>query len=178
MPDADQGRNVVRLQTLLSVGESITSSRELDDLFRRLVDQLGSIISFDFLGLVLYEADRGIARTRVLETADMVLAPRPDNAIEDTPAGWVIESQRPLIVADTAAETRWPGVMAEIRDHGIVSFCSLPLTTARRRLGTLAFGRRERVTYAPADVEFMGEVAKLVAVAVENALNFDDAQAL
>jgi len=38
--------------------------------------------------------------------------------------------------------------------------------------------RHEQVMYAASDVEFMGEVAKLVAVAVENALNFDDAQAL
>ena len=167
-----------RFQSLLSVAESITSCRELEELFRRLVGQLQDLVGFDFLGLVVYEPERGIARTRVLETSSMVLAHRPERAIEETPAGWVIESQRPLIVPDTRAETRWPGVIAELRQHGIASFCSLPLTTARRRLGTLAFGRYERATYAADDVEFMSEVAKLVAVAVENALNFDDAQDL
>ncbi len=170
--------HVQRFQALLSVAESITACHELEDLFRRLVGQLQNIVGFDFLGLVVYEPERGVAKTRVLETARMVLAPRQDKPIEDTPAGWVIDSQQPLIVADTAVETRWPGVMAEIRQQGIASFCSLPLTTARRRLGTLAFGCHEHVTYADADVEFMGEVAKLVAVAVENTLNFDDAQAL
>src|SRR5437762_2028844 len=67
--------------------------------------------------------------------------------------------------------------MAELREHGIVSFCSLPLTTARRRIGALGFGSREPVTYTAAEVGFLGEVAKLVAVAVDNALNFDHAQA-
>src|SRR5207249_5043004 len=55
---------------------------------------------------------------------------------------------------------------------GIVSFCSLPLTTARRRIGALSFGSREPVTYTAADVDFLSEVAKLVALAVDNALAF------
>jgi formate hydrogenlyase transcriptional activator len=167
-----------RFRSLLSVAESITSCRELEELFGRLVGQLQSLVAFDFLGLVVHEPERGIVQTRVLETDSMVLAHRPERPIEETPAGWVIKSQQPLIVADTANETRWPGVMDEIRQRGILTFCSLPLTTARRPLGTLAFGRRERVTYAAADIEFMGDVSKLVAVAVENALNFDAAQAL
>src|SRR5439155_1039555 len=50
-------------------------------------------------------------------------------------------------------------------------------TTARRRIGALGFGSRAPVAYTAADVTFLGEVAKLVAVAVDNALNFDEAQA-
>jgi len=90
----------------------------------------------------------------------------------------VIETQQPVVVADTAAETRWPRLMAEIRRQGIASFCCVPLTTARRGLGTLGFGLRSHIAYRAGDVAFMGQVAKLVAVAVENALNFDDAQAM
>src|SRR2546430_6289404 len=67
--------------------------------------------------------------------------------------------------------------MAELREHGSVSFCSLPLTTARRRIGALGFGSREPVTYTAAEVGFLGEVAKLVAVAADNAQTFYDAQA-
>jgi len=67
--------------------------------------------------------------------------------------------------------------MTRIRQEGVATFCILPLTTARRRVGVLAFARLEHVTYTAADVAFLYEVAKLVAVAIENALNFDDAQA-
>ena len=77
------------MQSLLSVAESITACRELDVLFRRLVGLLQNIVSFDFLGLVVYEPERGIAWTRVVETADMVLAQRPERPIDETPAGWV-----------------------------------------------------------------------------------------
>jgi formate hydrogenlyase transcriptional activator len=90
----------------------------------------------------------------------------------------VIETQQPVLVADTAAETRWPRLMTELRQRGVASFCSLPLTTARRRLGTLAFGRHEDTACTATNVAFLAEVAKLVAVAVENVLNFDDSQVI
>src|SRR5437867_2594808 len=71
VPTATDQLPHARFQSLLSVAESITSCRELEDLFRRLVGQLQSVVSFDFLGLVVYEPERGVARTRVLETASM-----------------------------------------------------------------------------------------------------------
>jgi len=114
---------------------------------------------------------------RVLETTGTGFTTLPEYPLHGNHSGWVIETQQALIVPDTAAETRWPREMAELQQHGLASFCSLPLTTARRRVGALGFGSREPVTYTAAEVDFLGEVAKLVAVAVDNALNFDDAQA-
>jgi len=174
------GENVTlaeRYQALLSVAESITSCREPEELFRRLAGELQRVVSFDFLAVCLYEPGSDVFRPQLLDRATMALAPRPDAALEDSPPGWVIESQQPLIVTDTAAEARWPDVMTFVRQDGIASFCLLPLTTARRPLGALGFGRRVRATYMETEIGFMREVTKLVAVAIENALNFDDAQA-
>src|SRR5205823_2338587 len=57
--------------------------------------------------------------------------------------------------------------------HGMTSFCFVPLTTARHRLGALAFVSKQRAAYDGADVAFLRLVANQVAVAVENALAFD-----
>src|SRR5213594_1681528 len=168
---------VERVQALLAVAESITSCRDPEELFRRLACQLQRVVRFDRLGLVLLQPERGVTSARVLETTGTGFTTLPEYPLHGNHSGWVIETQQALIVPDTAAETRWPRAMAELQQHGIVSVCSLPLTTARRRIGALGFGSREPVTYTAADVNFLGEVAKLVAVAVDNALNFDDAQA-
>src|SRR5436189_1979649 len=166
-----------RFQALLAVAESITSCRDSEELFCGLARHLQRVVRFDRVGLVLLQPERGGTSARVLETTGMGFTTLPEYPVDGDHSGWVIETQQPLIVPDTAAETRWPRAMAEIREHGIVSFCSLPLTTARRRIGALGFGSREPVTYTAAEVGFLGEVAKLVAVAVDNALNFDHAQA-
>ena len=57
------------------------------------------------------------------------------------------------------------------------SICSVPLTTAQRRLGVLSFGRGTAHEYGESEIAFMQQVARQVAVAVDNALNFERAQA-
>ena len=163
-----------RFQALLAVAESITSCRDPEELFGRLARQLQRVVRFDCLGLVLVQPERGVTTVRILETTGTGFTTLPEYPVDGSPSGWVIETQQPLIVSNTAAETRWPRAMAELRDRGIVSFCSLPLTTAApadRRLGLREpqAGRRTRLTTSTS----WREVAKLVAVAIDNALNFD-----
>src|SRR6185503_9695154 len=171
---------VERFQALLDVTEAITACRAPEELFSGLAGQLQRIFHFDFLGLVVLRPERGVPTLRFLEATDKVLTPRSDWTVDgdDNPSAWVIETQQTLIVADTSAETRWRRAIAEFRDLGVASFCVVPLTTGCRRLGSLALGRRETGTYPIADVAFLREVAKLVAVAIENALNFDETQTL
>ena len=161
-----------RFQALLSVDESISSCREPEELFGRLAAELQRVVRFDFIGVVLYDPERGVVRAARLETGSTALVPREEEVATETPHAMVIDSQQPLIVPDTGAETRWPERMAVIRKDGIASFCVLPLTTIHTRLGTLGFARRDHATYTDAEVQFMGEVAKLVAVAIENAMAF------
>src|SRR5207302_1270444 len=135
---------------------------------------LQRVARFDVIGVVLSAAERGVGRAARLETGSTALVPREEEVATETPHAMVIDSQQPLIVPDTGAETRWPERMAVIRKDGIASFCVLPLTTVHTRLGTLGFARRDRATYTDAEVQFMGEVAKLVAVAIENAMAFGE----
>src|SRR6185369_1172079 len=73
---------------------------------------------------------------------------------------------------------RWPRLLECVRPHGAESFCWLPLTTARRRLGALVFTFKQPSTYVGTDVDFLRQVANQVAVAVENALAFQEIEAL
>jgi formate hydrogenlyase transcriptional activator len=67
--------------------------------------------------------------------------------------------------------------LSRLRDSGVRSFASLPLTTAQRRLGAMGFGRLQPKAISDSDIQFMERVAAQVAVAVDNALNFEAAQA-
>ena len=58
-----------------------------------------------------------------------------------------------------------------MRENGVRSFCTIPLTTALRRLGSLGFGSLTRTRYQEADLHFMQQVANQVAVAVDNVLH-------
>ena len=63
-----------------------------------------------------------------------------------------------------------------LRQDGVQSLCVLPLTTAQRRVGAMGLGSVEASAYDAADLEFLRQVAAQVAVAVDNALNSQNAQ--
>ena len=97
--------------------------------------------------------------------------------IEESPGGLVWRTQQPLVVNDIALEDRFRDLISRLRDNGVQSFCVVPLTTALRRLGAMGFGSLEQRDYDEDEVAFMQEVAKLVAVAVDNVLHDESARA-
>jgi formate hydrogenlyase transcriptional activator len=166
-------------RALLAVSQAIVLHRDLPTLFQELGGPLHQVVRFEILALVLHEPTSNTMRLQILETiAPTGLPPGLTLSIEDDPAGWVLQNQRPLIISDGAEETRWPRFLDAVRPTGGRSCCQLPLTTARRRLGTLVFGSREPSAYDTADLGFLQLVANHVAVAVDNALAFEEIVAL
>jgi formate hydrogenlyase transcriptional activator len=134
-----------RYQTLLAISEAIVSHRDLSSLFHELADQLRRVARFDYLSLVLHEAASNTMRLHLLETpesipigTEIVLDP------EEDPAGLVWQNQQPLITFNVAELRRWPRLLERVQPHGVQSFCWLPLTTARRRLGALVLTSKQK----------------------------------
>ncbi len=180
-PDSPVAEGVVqKYRSLLEVTEAIVSDRDLPELFHDLALRLTGVLTFDFLFLVLHEPADETMRLHVWESS----ASRPlpvDQAldVDEAPSGWVFRTQEPLVVADLDRESRWPKVAGDImRKNGMRSFCMVPLTLAGRPLGVLGLGSARQEAYTESDVEFIQEVAKPVAVAVDNTLNFERAAAL
>jgi formate hydrogenlyase transcriptional activator len=63
-----------------------------------------------------------------------------------------------------------------LKNRGVRSVCALPLTTVHRRLGGLAVGSTRADAYNAEEVSFLSLVANQVALAVDDALNFDASQ--
>jgi formate hydrogenlyase transcriptional activator len=167
-----------RLRLLLEVTESIASHRDPGELLRDLAQRLPSIVPFDYINVVLHEPARNVMRLWLLvASVPTSIHPGFEMPVEESPGGWVWTHQEPLTVNDVANEHRFPKLMAMLRENGVNSFCALPLTTAQRRLGAMGFGSIQQRTYQEADLRFMQQVAKQVAVAVDNAFNSEAAVA-
>jgi formate hydrogenlyase transcriptional activator len=96
--------------------------------------------------------------------------------VDETPSGLVWQTQQPLVIDDIDREIRYPNVMQMLKGHGMRSCCVLPLTTAQRPLGAMGLGAATPSAFDRADLEFLAQVARQVAVAVENVLNYEAAQ--
>jgi formate hydrogenlyase transcriptional activator len=164
-------------QSLLDVSQAILQHRDLAGLFRDLAVRLRSIVPFDFLNLVLYDAANNTMRLHILESTTEVEPDMPEMEFppEESPSGWVYVHQEPLVIADVNIELRWPKIMDVLKRNSVISSCWLPLTTAQHRLGALMFGF---VSGGPLDsqLDFMRQISAQVAVAVDNTLNFENAE--
>jgi formate hydrogenlyase transcriptional activator len=165
--------------TLNEVSRIIASRRNLSELLHDLAERLHSLLDFSYLSVMLYNPAQHVLRLHNLQGAPRgPLRPGAEFAVEEIPSGWVWQHQQPLVISDLEQETRFPRAIQALRDYGLGSFCSLPLSTAHRRLGTLTMGRPDRGAYSPSEVTFAQMVADQVAVAVDNALHSEEAQAL
>ncbi len=178
--DAAPAQSDVRYRALLAVAQTITLHRDLAALFHELSDRLHDVVRFDCLGAVLYDAANNTVRIHILEPAEPVLSAGPGNLLpaDQTPAGWVLDTQKALIVSSFAEYSRWPAIIKNVQEYGVQSCCELPLTTARRKLGTLIFACKQPAAFQEADVHFLQLVTNQVAVAIENALAFQEIEAL
>jgi PAS domain S-box-containing protein len=164
-----------RYEALLRVSETLISIRSSKELFSILARELRAVVNFYVLGVGIYDENAHEVR---LTSYDEPGIPHevPKLAPEETFSWWVYQHQQPLIIPSLHAETRFPAVVEMLKNRGVRSTCTLPLTTVHRRLGGLAVGSREADAYSREEVGFLSLVAKQVALAVDDALNFDASQ--
>jgi formate hydrogenlyase transcriptional activator len=160
---------------LLDVAEAIAAHRDLDALCRELAHRLPRVVQVNYIDLSLHDAAKDVMRLHTIQAnveADLVGG--HESSTDDCPAGFVWRTQQPVIVTALSDERRWRTVIGLMKEDGTQSFCFVPLTTARARLGAMGFLSVQEKAYRDTDVEFLGQVAKQVAVAVENVLAFQE----
>ncbi len=166
-----------RYEALLQVSEAISLHRDLSVLLHDLAQRLHAVVDFDFIKLVLHDDVKAVMRLHILETRHGgANTTEIECSIDESPGGMAWKIQQPVLVQHLDQETRFPKVMELLRREGIQSFCAVPLTTSHRRLGALGFGSQSREAYSECDLDFLMQVSKQVAVAVDNALNFSRAE--
>jgi formate hydrogenlyase transcriptional activator len=164
-----------RYEALLRVSQTLISTRSSEELFRLLARELRSVVNFYVMGVGIYDEKTHEMDTKSYAEPGVPLQ-APKFAPEETFSWWVYQHQQALIIPCLDAETRFPAVAQMLKNRGVRSVCALPLTTVHRRLGGLAVGSTEADAYSSEEVNFLSLVANQVALAVDDALNFDASQ--
>jgi len=167
---------VARYEALLRVSKALALHKSLADLIHALAAHLHSVVPFDYLAVVLHDPATDEMQLYVLEPADLPLPGVLRMPVAaGGPAAIVWQTQRATVIP---LERDVPLVPAleYIRALGRTVTSWLPLTTAHGRLGVLSFGASDAIDYPPDAMAFMEQVASHVAVALDNALNFDQAR--
>jgi len=175
-----------RLRLLLEITNSMTSKLDLRRLIEALSTNLLSVTRCDFCALLLPNADSGQLRVTILynpeargSLRDGTLIPIHGSSCDKafrtgkTQHFHSFEEVRddPEYFGSSVGRPFYQRVMAE----GLVSGCDLPLIGRSGVVGVLAALKRSERAFERDDVVFLEQVAAQVAIAVENALDYEKA---
>jgi len=164
---------------LMKVSSVITSHGDLAVLFDKLAECLHHLLGFHFLMVALYDDECSAMRLHVLHSWRKPMDTRDRKfPIEGSPSGEVWTTQEPRNFTSLEELRKYPTVFELLSQHGVASLCSLPLTSAQRRIGAIAFGRATEGGYSEEEIEFGQLVAAQVAVALDNALHYEESRDL
>jgi len=170
LPEPAQSQGA-RFEALFRLSRTISVHRLPKDLFRALASELRRVVSFDSIAIFLYNETENRVQNALLETLrGRGVSVPPDMPAEDTITWWVYHHQTPVIISSRESETRFPKIMRLFEQAGVESSCVFPLTTAYRRLGSLAFACQTCKSYSEEEIRYLQLVSDQVALAVDNAL--------
>ena len=161
-----------QLRLLFEVSDAVASHRDLTALFRDLARRLPAVVPFEVIALFLHDPDKDVMRVHMLGTAEADrIPPGLEVPVAESFSGTVFTTQEPVVIRSPEDAGRFPQSQTLVRQIGVQSFCMLPLTTIVRRLGAIGFGSLRPFAFGDPELEFLGQVARQVAVAVDNVLH-------
>lgn len=163
---------------LLEISKIITSYKTLEELFHDLSHRLHSLVEFSYLSVLLYDSAQDVMRVREVFGGEQAVRAGMEFSMSESPSAWVFQQQQPLVIDDVSHESRFSRPLKILREQGVRSLCSLPLTTPRQKLGAFCFGSAQLNAYDDGSIDMLSQVAGQVAVAIENALNYQKLEAL
>jgi formate hydrogenlyase transcriptional activator len=167
-----------RFEALIRVSQAIGAHRDPKDLFGAMATELRRVVQFDGIVVAQYdEASNEILWNACEFCSQQGPALPPDIPANETITKWVFLRQEPLVIPSLDEEIRFPQMVAFLKEKGFQSACVLPLTTIHRRIGSIGVASKRADAYCKEEVRFLSVVADQVALAIDDALNFEASQA-
>ena len=178
-------------KALVAIGNAITAiplQRPLYTLsppsygcpaFASICAALQSVVSFDWAELAIVAHGKLSFQALASHGEDGFegFAPERELGREKTSLGWVYDCRRPLLRTEIA---RTPCYVDEgkLADAGICSYAVVPMLKREECIGTLRIASRSAEPFSLEDAEFLSEVAKQLALAVENLKAYEEIASL
>jgi formate hydrogenlyase transcriptional activator len=163
-----------RSQLLLEINNTLVSNLNLRELLSAISHCLNTVMPHDAAALALYDESLKQLRLTALEfpAHEEPCAPGDIIPLEGNPAGLAFTTREPVLSDYSKTED------ARIVSTGLKSGCTAPLLFRDRTLGILSIKSLRENAFSQEDAELLGQVAKQVAIAVENALAYREIETL
>ncbi len=171
--------SAARQRTILDINNAIVTKLTRDEVFRAICGALAPVVPYDRIALSLHDA--ATKSVRLVATEGPL---RTDyspvgnvHSLDDSHVGWVFKEQRPLLRHDLEAERQFSSEYRAF-ENGFRSLCALPLVIRGRSIGAFTVASLTTGRYTESDADFLMDVAKQIAIAVDNVMTHEQTEAL
>jgi formate hydrogenlyase transcriptional activator len=167
-----------RARVLLEINNAIVSHLDLAQVLNAISDCLRREVQHDFAGLALYDAESNQLRVHALDfPVDQKFFEKGQPIpLEGTPAGLAFTSRKPVLRQRIDVNEFHSELVKQAVAKGLRSGCAVPLICHDRVVGSMALASLRECGFSEDDAELLNQIGVQVAIAVENALNFEKAR--
>ena len=167
-----------RTQRQIEISNIVVTKLSLKDLLVAVSDLLKRFIDYDFASVVLYDAETQQLRVHALDRPVLggLLAEGEILPMEGTPPGLAITTRKTVRRSLIDLEEFHAPIVKKGFAAGLRCGCSVPLISHGRVLGTISVGCMREAAITDEAQELLEQISSQVAIAVENALNFERAE--
>ena len=168
-----------RFELLLNLTSSITSSLDLREVLRSIAANIREVIHADAAAVSLPDAASGKYRVFAMDFPHGKGVIREELLV--TPRGIAkraMDSLQPVVIDAREHDELAPDASDIAAAEGIEALCCIPLVNRGRSLGLLWICRTTETPFSPEDVDFLNRASGQIAIAVENALAFQEVSGL
>jgi formate hydrogenlyase transcriptional activator len=163
-----------RVRALFDITNALVSKLSPDELFSAISEQLSRVIRHDVAVMTLCSDVPGRLDLYALHFPGEQLfqLDRTSGCAEGMPSAEALATGKPVVVQEIDFD-RYPSPdYRRMVSLGFKSACSIPMVTPNRTIGTLELARTTAGPWTQDDVDFLVQVARQIAIAVENSLSY------
>ncbi len=165
-----------RLRVLLEVNNAVVSQLDLHDLLSAIAASLRRVIHHEYTSLALFDSAKNQMRVMALDFPqgkglihEEMIVP-----LDGSIAGKAFRSRQPLVLDRAGMKEFKSPTSRMMQDEGVRSVLSMPLISHNRVLGTISLASLRDAAFQQGDVDLLFQVSDQMAIAVENALAFQE----
>jgi formate hydrogenlyase transcriptional activator len=164
-------------RTLLEVTDAVVTKRDLPALRTVIAPNVRRLVPHDHTNLYLVDEHGHLGPFVIDPTAP----PWPGELatsihLDAEPfTSWLAPLDRAVDVdVENADPTGWEALHAHVKASGVKRICNAPLSAPHRVLGVLTLGRLTSDPFTTDELDRVTQLARQVAIALENAMAFDE----
>jgi formate hydrogenlyase transcriptional activator len=173
---SDLQRQNERLRLLLDLTNKITSNLDLREVVRAISANVRAVMLGDLVSVSLLDEASGKARVYVLDFSNSPEIIREGMLVSLVgPGRTVFDNLKPAIANTSNPDDFSPEIHAQLAFlTEPKTVCHIPLVNRGRALGLLAIGRTAKHPYDADEIDFLCQVGGQIAIAIDNALAYEE----